>query len=191
MNQNLKFLQGFGEISEASFKKLEKLATFRKIPANTLLAEAGTIQKNVYMLVSGVISAYVNSESGKHFSKRLFTPISFVGALTAILKNEPTKVNYITLTNCKIYELNFHDFKDLCRKEFEVGRLYEKALEQVFISYEERNLDLMTLNATESYIKLRKQIPDIDSLIPQYQIASYLNISPVQLSRIRKKLNFI
>jgi len=64
-------------------------------------------------------------------------------------------------------------------------------LEQVFISYEERNLDLMTLNATESYIKLRKQIPDIDSLIPQYQIASYLSISPVQLSRIRKKLNFI
>jgi hypothetical protein len=49
----------------------------------------------------------------------------------------------------------------------------------------------MTLNATESYIKLRKQIPDIDSLIPQYQIASYLSISPVQLSRIRKKLNFI
>ncbi len=191
MNQNLKFLQGFGDISEVSFKKLEKLATFRKIPANTLLAEAGTIQKNVYMLVSGVISAYVDSESGKHFSKRLFTPISFVGALTAILKNEPTKVNYITLTNCKIYELNFQDFKDLCRKELEVGRLYVKVLEQVFISYEERNLDLMTLNATESYLKLRKQIPDIDSLIPQYQIASYLNISPVQLSRIRKKLNFI
>src|SRR5210317_1507098 len=110
MDQNLKFLQGFGDISEASFNKLEKLATFRKIPANTLLAEAGTIQKNVYMLVSGVISAYVTSESGKHFSKRLFTPISFAGALTAILKDEPTEVNYITLTDCKIYEMNFHDF---------------------------------------------------------------------------------
>ena len=128
MDQNLKFLQGFGDISEASFRKLEKLETFRKIPANTLLAEAGTIQKNLYMLVSGVISAYVNSESGKHFSKRLFTPISFAGALTAILKNEPTKVNYITLTNCKIYELNFQDFKDLCRKEFGLQGSWDQIL---------------------------------------------------------------
>jgi hypothetical protein len=87
--------------------------------------------------------------------------------------------------------MNFHDFKDLCREEFEIGRLYVKVLEHAFIAYEDRNLDLMRLNATESYLKLRKQIPNIDNLIPQYQIASYLNITPVQLSRIRKKLNFI
>lgn len=191
MDKNYLFLKGLGDISEASFKKLEKLATLRTVPANTLLAEAGTIQKNVYMLISGVISAYVTSESGKHFSKRLFTPISFAGALTAILKDEPTEVNYLTLTDCKLYEMNFHEFRDLCRKEFEIGRLYVKVLEHAFIAYEERNLDLMRLNATESYLKLRKQIPDIESLIPHYQIASYLNITPVQLSRIRKKLNLI
>ena len=66
-----------------------------------------------------------------------------------------------------------------------------KLLEHIFITYENRSLDLMRLDATERYLKLREQIPNIDNLIPQYQIASYLNITPVQLSRIRKKLNFI
>jgi hypothetical protein len=45
------------------------------------------------------------------------------------------------------------------------------------------------MNATERYLSLRKQIPNIDNLIPQYQIATYLSITPVQLSRIRNNLN--
>jgi hypothetical protein len=44
------------------------------------------------------------------------------------------------------------------------------------------------LNGTERYLKLKKQISGIENLIPQYHIASFLNITPVQLSRIRKDL---
>jgi len=191
MNQNLEFLRKIGDLSEASFKKLQCLATYRKFPAKKILVDKTIVPTKVYMLVSGVITAFVNSESGKQFNKRLFTPISFAGALTAILKNESSKVTYMTLTECKVYEIDFEEFKELCRQEFEVGRLYVKLLEHIFITYETRSLDLMRLDATERYLKLRKQIPNIDNLIPQYQIASYLNITPVQLSRIRKKLNFI
>jgi len=36
----------------------------------------------------------------------------------------------------------------------------------------------LTLDATQRYLKLRTQIPNIDDLIPQYQIASYLSITP-------------
>jgi len=48
----------------------------------------------------------------------------------------------------------------------------------------------MSLNATQRYLNLRQCIPNIDDLIPQFQIASFLNITPVQLSRVRKKLNY-
>jgi len=191
MNKNFEFLNKVGNLSEGSFKKLQGLAIYRKILSNQVLSESGIVPKKVYMLVSGVITAFVNSESGKQFNKQIFTPISFAGALTAILKNEPSEVTYMTLTECKVYEIDFEDFKELCRQDFEIGRLYVKVLEHIFITYEARSLDLMRLDATERYVKLRAQIPNIDNLIPQYQIASYLNITPVQLSRIRKKLNFI
>jgi CRP-like cAMP-binding protein len=191
MNQNFEFLKKFGNISEQSFKKLQKLTTLRKVPANTVLCKSGTIPKYIYMLVSGVINAFVTSESGKYFNKRLYTPISFAGALTSMLKNEPSEVTYTSLTECKFFELNFEEFKRLCREEFEIGRLYVKVLEHAFIAYEERNLDLMRLDATQRYLKLRDEVSNIDDLIPQYQIASYLNITPVQLSRIRKKIGFI
>ena len=79
-------------------------------------------------------------------------------------------------------------FKKLCKKDINISNLYAKVLEYTFIAYEDRNLDLMILSGTKRYLKLRRQIPEIDELIPQYQIASYLNITPVQLSRIRKSL---
>ena len=51
---------------------------------------------------------------------------------------------------------------------------------------EEKILDLSMLNATQRYEKLKEKHPGIDNLINQYHIASYLNITPVQLSRVRK-----
>jgi hypothetical protein len=67
----------------------------------------------------------------------------------------------------------------------DVLKLYVGYLEHVFSINEDRHLKILSKDAKERYLDLKKNIPDIDDLIPQYQIAAYLNITPVQLSRIR------
>jgi len=188
MNPSFVFLQKFSDISEASFLKLQNISEVKSFKSKEILAPAGEIPKKLYLLFSGVMRAYVSLECGKEYNKRLYSPISFAGALTAIIKNEPSEINYQALTDCKVFEVDFESFKKLCREDFGIGKLYVRVLEHVFIAYEERNLDLMILDASQLYSKLRKQIPNVDDLIPQYQIAAYLGITPVQLSRIRKKL---
>ena len=189
MNPYLKFLNNIGEIDEESFKKLSSLTKYKKIASQTQLAMAGKIPSKVYMVISGVLRTYVTLESGKQYNKRLYSQISFAGALTSMIKKEPSIVVLETLTDCELYEIDYPGLKLLCEEDHKIGHLYSKILELTFIAYEDRNLDLMILSGTERYEKLRKQIPNIDILIPQYQIASYLNITPVQLSRIRKYLN--
>ena len=66
--------------------------------------------------------------------------------------------------------------------------MYNRILEHVFIRYEERQLELISMDAKAQYLALLKKMPNIEELIPQYQIASYLSITPVQLSRIRRKI---
>ena len=142
------------------------------------------------MLISGVMRAYISTESGKQYNKKLFVPKSFVGPLTAIITKRPSKLTYETLTECKVIETNFETFLGMCKTDIQLSNLYNKVLENIFMEYERRSLELMSLNATERYLNLRKRIPNIDELIPQFQIASFLNITPVQLSRVRKKLNY-
>lgn len=182
------FVNSFSPISEASFEKLTEISSFRKLKANTQIAAVGQVPKYVYLLSSGIMRAYMIAEDGKQHNKKLFSGLSCVGPLTALIKNSPAELIYETITDCKAYEINFIEFRKLCRQHFELGRLYVKILEFIFIEYERRNLDLMSLNATERYLKLQRQIPDIDNLIPQFQIASYLGVTTVQLSRIRKKI---
>ena len=75
----------------------------------------------------------------------------------------------------------------MTNSDLEFSSFYIKILEGSYINSENKVYDLSVLNSTERYIKLKKEIPDIENLIPQYQIASYLNITPTQLSRIRRE----
>ena len=188
MNPNLVFLNSFLDVSEETFSKLVKISTYKKLKAGTQIAKPGELPTKIYMLISGIMRAYLSDEKGKEFNKNFFMPFSFAGALTALIQKQPSKLTYETLTECKVYEVNFNEIVDLCKKDLRVSNLYNRILEHVFIRYEERQLELISMNATKRYLKLRKKIPNIDKLIPQYQIASYLSITPVQLSRIRKKI---
>lgn len=188
MNQNLLFLSSFIDVSEETFKKLQGIAVFKCFKANTLIAKEGETPTKIYMLVSGLMRVYLSTESGKQFNKNFFMPICFVGSFTALIKKKPSKLSYETLTDCKVYELDFNKLIKLCQTDIVVSNLYNKIVEQVFMQYEERQLELISLDAKQRYLKLRKRIPDIDALVAQYHIASYLSITPVQLSRIRKGL---
>lgn len=189
MDRNLSFLNTFVDTSEDTFFKLQKISSYKELKPNTVIANEGEIPNKVFMLVSGIMRAYINTESGKQFNKKIFSPTSFVGALTAMIKKKPSKLSYATLTECKVFEVDFTKFMSLCKTDVNIANLYIKILENIFMQYERRSLELMSMDATQRYLKLRKRIPNIDDLIPQFQIASFLSITPVQLSRIRKKMN--
>ncbi len=188
MNTNLSYLNSFINVSGEAFEKLKGISTFKNLEAKTQIARVGETPSNLYMLVEGLMRVYLPMESGKEFNKNFFMPMSFVGSYSALIKNEPSKLIYETLTECKVYEIDFNELVKLCKLDIVISNLYNRIVEQVFIKYEERHLQLISLDAKQRYLELRTQIPDIDLLIPQYHIASYLSITPVQLSRIRKSL---
>ncbi len=190
MNRNLEYLRTITPIDDETFVELQKISTFRLLEKNTAIAKEGEVPtKRICLLLTGLMRAYIDAESGKQYNKKIFTPMAFVGPLTGIITNKPSKLTYETLTECKVFEIDFGKFMDLCKVNTQIANLYIKVLENVFMEYERRSLELMSMDATQRYLKLRERIPNIDDLIPQFQIASFLNITPVQLSRIRKKLN--
>ncbi len=182
------FLKSKFEMSEEVFLKLESLASKKHLKKGEKVVEQGAISSKIYFLTSGLmISKRVNS-SGKEYTKNIYSPISFTGSIGSILTQKPSLFSYEALTECEVYEIEYKDFMDLSKTYNEVSHLYSRILEYLFLMYEQKQIESISYNATERYELLRDRIPDIDNQIPQYQIASYLNITPVQLSRIRKEL---
>jgi len=184
-NKNFKFLNTISPVSETLFNKLQDISSFKSLKKDEVVTDFREIPTKAYLLVDGVMRAFMQDDDGKEYNKNIFTPVSFVASFTSLLNNKPSKLCYQALTNCKTFELDYNLFLNICNEDIQASLLYSRILERVFISYEKRNLELLSLNASQRYEQLRSRIPNIDALIPQYQIASYLNITPVQLSRIR------
>ncbi len=189
MNPIIAFLNSFGNVSEDMFAELKEISVYRKIDSGEQIVKLQEVPTKLYILLSGVIRCYLSSESGKDYNKSFYLPISFVGSLTALIKNKPSSFVFETLTACEVYEVDYKKFMELCKENSGVNTLYSKVLEAVYMKYENRLMDLIALDAKGRYLELRKQVPMVETLIPQYHIASYLGITPVQLSRIRRKLD--
>ena len=183
------FLNSFSGISEEIIVELSKISEFKKIEYGNQLVKLNEVPSKVYMLISGVIRCYLSTESGKEFNKSFYLPLGFVGSLTALINRKPSLFVFEALTDCKLYEVDYYKLMKLCEKNESINMLYSKVLETIYVTYEKRLVELISLDAKGRYLELRKHMPDVDKIIPQYHIASYLGITPVQLSRIRKKLD--
>lgn len=188
-NKQADFINSFNGISEETTSELLKISEFKKISSGTELVKLNEVPSKIYMLVSGLVRCYLITESGKEFNKSFYLPIGFVGSLTALIKRKPSIFVFEALSDCKLYEVDYYKLMELCKNNEQVNMLYSKVLEVVYVLYERRLIELISLDAKGRYLALQKQFPKVDELIPQYHIASYLGITPVQLSRIRKKLD--
>jgi CRP-like cAMP-binding protein len=171
-----------------SVKQFRALFTLKSVKKKHILAKMNETPTDFYILKEGIVRSFFTDEKGRELIRSLYVPITSTGALSALILNKPSKISYDCLTDCEVYVGNFSEFKKLVENEIHVSIMYNKILENIFIKMEARIFELSMLNATERYLKVKKEIPNIEKLIPQYHIASFLNITPVQLSRIRRDL---
>lgn len=175
-------------LSKESLELYRSIFTEKKFKKNETLIASGEIATKFYILKEGIVRSYAIDQKGKDHTRSFFIPISSTGALESLITKKPSNSNYQCLTDCVLLEGDFIKLEEILKNNHELTTFYSKTLEFLFLILLERINELSSLNATENYINLRKKMPEIDNLIQQYHIASYLNITPVQLSRIRKEL---
>ena len=182
------YMSSFYPIPESSFSLMLDASFSKHISEGTILDDLGVVPNKIYMLNKGVMRSYIRLENGKEVTKSFFLPITILASFDALLNQSASESIYETLTDCDIFVLDYAKFKLLCEVDIHILGFYAKFLESLVCQKDKKNIDLLTLDGKGRYLKLRKMIPNIDNLIPQYQIAKYLSVTPVQLSRIRSKL---
>lgn len=187
-NSSFDFLKSKFNISKETFLIIKNLSTEKKLKSGDTTVKQGGTSTKLYFLLSGLMRSVRVSETGKEYTKNIYSPYSLVGPFASILTKSPSLLTYEALTDCEVYELDYKAFFRLTETSIEISNLYSRVLEYLFLIYEDKQFESVSLNATERYQLLKKRIPNIDSQIAQYQIASYLNITAVQLSRIRKEM---
>jgi CRP-like cAMP-binding protein len=150
-------------------------------------AKKGEFSKRIAFVESGILRAYYSNDRGEEYNKTFFTEGSFVGAYSSLVSGEQNLIDIDCLTDCSLYVAEFQRITLLYDKYPKIERLARILAEYFFVRKEKREIELVTLEAKERYAIFQKEHPNLEQLIPQYHIASYLGITPTQLSRIRSK----
>lgn len=89
--------------------------------------------------------------------------------------------------DCRLYLADYQNILSLYDHYPSLERFARMVAENHFVQKEKKELELAMLNAAQRYTLFQQEFPELEALVPQYQVASYLGVSPTQLSRIRSQ----
>ena len=191
--ENIKLiLNRFEPISDDSFNELSKLITKKTYAKKSFLIKKQKDFDKFFLLTSGLTRYLTIAEDGsKNCRSILKPPALFLSLEKEIRINDHIfNIEFDCLTEVTVYEGNFKQFRKIAADRIDLCKLYTRGLETTLLKLIEKDAMKSHLNALERYLCLKKEIPNIENLIQLNQIANYLNITPVQFSRIRKKHSF-
>ena len=188
MKNLVHFLSQISPLSEQTLSLLQSVFVADQLKKGDYFVREGEYANEIAFLERGVVRAFYTSNEGKEYNKTFFTAPAIIGSYASLISKEKNRLPQQALSDCVIWRLNYDVIERLSENNYELERLRRRIAERFFVGNEKKQLEMALLEAKERYLIFREEHPGVEDTIPQYHIASYLAISPTQLSRIRQKL---
>lgn len=180
-------LNQYAPLTDESLAELLGITKCRKVKKNECLLSIGQIATNKYFVCKGILVSVYLTRDGREHIKNFFTEGNFAGSTASSLQAIPSAFAIQSLEDGVVIEYDHRKYKQLIQERDDLKRFYIAYLEQSWIiKNEQRQIAFATQTATERYLTFLKEYWELDQRVPLRHVASYLGITPTQLSRIRK-----
>ena len=188
MSKVAEYLNMISPLSAQTLALIETVFVSDELQKDDYFVREGEQATEIAFLESGVVRAFYTNSEGREYNKTFFSAPAIIGSYVSLITQQQNTLPQQALSNCKIWRAKYEVIERLSEDIHELERLRRKIAERFFVGSEKMQLEMALLEAKERYSIFKKEHPGFEDIIPQYHIASYLGISPTQLSRIRKKL---
>ncbi|MDW6004545.1 Crp/Fnr family transcriptional regulator [Vibrio mangrovi] len=152
------------------------------------LFRQGEHSDRMYFLSSGLVRYYSISESGKEYTQTFAKAPRVVGSTRAMVFEQPTLFTIEALDDSVAISFPWKPFYAQMSQDLAFMQAYARFLETIFIHKEVRESSMVKHSATQRYLDFCRDFPELKGTLPKQQIASYIGITPVALSRIRAQI---
>lgn len=181
-------LSRIGPLSDQAWEDVRSCFHEYQLDAGEFFLEAGEIAQYGGFVIQGILREFFITLKGQEFNKNFNLEGEFTGSLFDLITAEPSTASIQALTPARLLICRFADLQELYNKYQEWEHIGRLLAENLFMIKARREWEFMTLSAEQRYLLLTQRNPDLEKRISQYHLASHLGISPVSLSRIRRKL---
>ena len=162
------------------FKEME-------IPAKTILLNEGEVSRYGYFIKKGCLRLWFNNK-GKDVTFQFFFENEGVSSIESFRTGEPSLFSIESIEPSTILKISKKNFELIFMENPEYREFINETIFRRLNFYSKLFMSYIKNTPEERYKELLKTNPHIIRRIPQHYIASYLGITSVSLSRIRKRM---
>lgn len=166
---------------------MEELIVPMRFRRGEQILKEGDVCRNIYYIHQGLIRQYYYKETKrkKEVTEHIGVERTIFMCIESLFKEEPTRVLVEALEPSIIYALPKVKLEMVALHNVNIQILYRKILEESLI-LSQIHADLLRFEtADERYRKLCKMEPEVVRRTPLVHVASFLQMSPETLSRVR------
>ncbi len=183
-----KHIEEIALLSSEAWIDLEYIVHISELKTEEFLFREGSRAMDEAFLVRGVLRAFYRSYDGGEVNVAFYRESNVLPPHYFRTKNGISNLNIQALSDVVVAKFNTDQFSALRYKHESLMKYGNVIVERELEYKTQREILLLTKNAEERYKTFREIYPGLESYISQYHVASYLGITPVSLSRIRKSL---
>ena len=163
---------------------LESILVPLKYGKNEMILREGETCTNIYWVVKGLVRQFY-FKNGKEVTEYMATESSIVMCIESLFLEQPTHLQIKAIEPSVLIALPKVDLEAVAMKSVNIQILYRKILEESLILSQIHADMLRFESAQDRYQKLIKRQPQLVLRAPLVYIASYLQMTPETLSRVR------
>ena len=163
------------------------LLTFRKIKRNQFLLQRGEVARYDCFVKKGCLrSAYID-KNGEEYILQFAIEDWWITDFESFINETPAKLEIMALEDTELLQIDKQSLDELFNNYLKFEHFYRLMNERHFISIYQHLISFFSESAEDRYLNFVQEYPQFLNRIPQYEIASYLGITPEYLSKIRRK----
>lgn len=163
---------------------LESILVPMKFAKNEKILAEGEVCEYIYWIAKGLVRQFYY-KNGKEMTEYMATENHICMCIESLFNEKPTHLQVIALEPTIIFALPKKQLEAVAMKSVNIQILYRKILEESLILSQIRADMLRFESAIDRYQKLVKRSPQLVMRAPLVYIASYLQMTPETLSRVR------
>ncbi|MCR5242187.1 MAG: Crp/Fnr family transcriptional regulator [Prevotella sp.] len=174
----------YSTMTHEELDMLESILVPMKFQKNEMILAEGQICTNIYWVAKGLIRQFYY-KNGKELTEYMAAENHICMCIESLFKEEPTRLQMMAIEPTILFALPKDALEQASIKSVNIQMLYRKILEESLILSQVHADMLRFETAQDRYVKLVKSQPQLVLRAPLVFIASYLQMTPETLSRVR------
>lgn len=175
-------------VNEHEWASITNIGTTVHLKKDQIIFRKGDPNNKEVFLVNGIVRGFITDEDGNEKSTSFFEEGEFMSTRALRTKQSVSLYNYQALCRTKLLVFDSKQLKDLLSETKKLSEIGKAIKERELTRLMNRDDCLMQVKALDKYRKFITYYPNLERQISQRYIASYLGITPVSLSRLKKSM---